>query len=587
MEMNEVLEKLPKHLLNLVIDQPYNEYTPQDHALWRYVMKQNVRYLPKVAHHSYLEGLKKTGISIDEIPHMYGMNRILKEIGWAAVAVDGFIPPAAFMEFQAYNVLVIAADIRPMDQIEYTPAPDIIHEAAGHAPIIADPQYAEYLKLFGKIGSRAFSSAKDYKIYNAIRHLSILKADPYTPKKDITKAEKKLAELQGSLINMSEMSLIRNLHWWTVEYGLIGNLRKPKIYGAGLLSSIGESFSSLQPDVAKIPYTIDAVNYNFDITTRQPQLFVTPDFETLTSVLNEFADRMALRKGGLYGLQKALESGTTSTIVYSSGLQVSGTVAEYLADGGDPIWFRMGSPTALSYYDQQLEGHGKDYHKDGFSSPIGGLKNLYTPLEMFKDNDLRRNDIEEGKDVELEFESGILLKGRLDKVVRRKGKIILMSFHDCTVTYKDMVLFEPSWGQYDMAVGTQLVSAFQGPADADAFGLTYEPPTEKTHKIVHDETARELHDLYKQVRELRQVDYDGKKLEKIYQQAKKDFPKEWLLPMEILELVSKFGSDELRDDIRKHLQNLKKKNSGLKNLIDNGFEMIDEQVSAKGEPSIA
>ena len=61
----------------------------QDHAVWRYVMRQNVRYLPHVAHSSYLDGLRKTGISIDYIPHMYGMNRILKEIGWAAVAVDG------------------------------------------------------------------------------------------------------------------------------------------------------------------------------------------------------------------------------------------------------------------------------------------------------------------------------------------------------------------------------------------------------------------------------------------------------------------------------------------------------------------
>ena len=149
MEMNEVLDRLPKHLMSLVIDQPYNEYTEQDHAVWRYVMRQNVKYLSRVAHGSYLDGLKKTGISINRIPHMYGMNRILKEIGWAAVAVDGFIPPAAFMEFQAYKVLVIAADIRPINQIEYTPAPDIIHEAAGHAPIIADPDYAEYLRLFG------------------------------------------------------------------------------------------------------------------------------------------------------------------------------------------------------------------------------------------------------------------------------------------------------------------------------------------------------------------------------------------------------------------------------------------------------
>ena len=101
--------------MDLVIDQPYNDYTAQDHALWRHVMRRNINYLGKVAHGSYLDGLKKTGVSIDTIPHMYGMNRILKKIGWAAVAVDGFIPPAAFMEFQAYNVLVIAADIRPID----------------------------------------------------------------------------------------------------------------------------------------------------------------------------------------------------------------------------------------------------------------------------------------------------------------------------------------------------------------------------------------------------------------------------------------------------------------------------------------
>ena len=81
------------------------------------------------------------------------MNRILKDIGWAAVSVDGFIPPNAFMEFQAYNVLVIASDIRTIDHIKYTPAPDIIHEAAGHAPIIANPEYADYLRHFGEIGS--------------------------------------------------------------------------------------------------------------------------------------------------------------------------------------------------------------------------------------------------------------------------------------------------------------------------------------------------------------------------------------------------------------------------------------------------
>jgi len=277
-QSNEILDRLPDHLQQFIKPQDYEEYTAINQAVWRYVMRKNVDYLSKVAHNSYLEGLKQTGISIDSIPNMYGMNRILKEIGWAAVAVDGFIPPAAFMEFQAYNVLVIASDIRQLDHIEYTPAPDIIHEGAGHAPIIANPEYAEYLRRFGEIGCKAISSAKDYEMYEAIRHLSIIKEAEDTPEDVIREAEEKVDFLQNNMGEPSEMAQIRNLHWWTVEYGLIGTVEDPKIYGAGLLSSIGESAWCMTDKVKKRPYNLEAAKQEFDITKPQPQLYVTPDF---------------------------------------------------------------------------------------------------------------------------------------------------------------------------------------------------------------------------------------------------------------------------------------------------------------------
>ena len=88
---NEILDKLPPHLLQYVKPQNYEDYTAINQAVWRYVIKKNVKYLSNVAHESYLEGLKLTGISVDSIPNMYGMNRILKEIGWAAICVDGLI----------------------------------------------------------------------------------------------------------------------------------------------------------------------------------------------------------------------------------------------------------------------------------------------------------------------------------------------------------------------------------------------------------------------------------------------------------------------------------------------------------------
>jgi phenylalanine-4-hydroxylase len=572
MEMNEILSKLPHHLMQLVIDQPYNSYTAQDHAVWRYVMRQNVRYLSKVAHGSYLEGLKKTGISIESIPQMYGMNRILKEIGWAAVAVDGFIPPAAFMEFQAYNVLVIAADIRPIDQIEYTPAPDIIHEAAGHAPIIADPVYADYLSLFGWIGARAFASSRDYEIYEAVRHLSILKADPYTPIEEIRHAEKDLAEAEAIQETTSEMAQIRNLHWWTVEYGLIGDLKEPKIYGAGLLSSIGESYSSLKPEVKKLPYTIDAVTYNFDITTRQPQLFVTPDFQHLKDVLNEYADSMALRNGGSDGVMKAIESGYTGTCVYSSGLQVSGTFQEMKIHQDEPIFIRTEGPTQLCYKDKQLDGHGKDYHKDGFSSPVGKLKNSSITLELLSDGDLEALGIKTGKTSTLEFASGIVVEGLLERITRKEGKILIMTFSQCKVTFCDKILFDPSWGMYDMAVGEKIISAYSGPADAYAFQLEYQVPKEKTHKIIHSDKALRLHHLYQGVRDYREKNSGIPEFGSIFNELKINYPEDWLLAVEILELIKgKPDYKDLENEISNYLVSGKGSEPGLKRLVENGM----------------
>ena len=169
---------LPKHLLQFAVDQRYDEYTPIDHAVWRFIMRQNIFFLKEYAHKVYFQGLLETGISFERIPRIDEMNDILGKIGWGAVAVDGFIPPAAFMEFQAYKVLVIACDMRQINHIEYTPAPDIVHEAAGHAPIIVDREYSDYLQRFGEVGAKAMSSKKDFELYEAIRHLSILKELP-------------------------------------------------------------------------------------------------------------------------------------------------------------------------------------------------------------------------------------------------------------------------------------------------------------------------------------------------------------------------------------------------------------------------
>jgi phenylalanine-4-hydroxylase len=96
------------------------------------------------------------------------------------------------------------------------------------------------------------------------------------------------------------------MNWWTVEYGLVGSKDDPKIYGAGLLSSLGESYHCLGPAVARIPLSLECVNTAYDITKPQPQLFVANDFHHLTKVLHEFASTMAFRTGGKSALEKAI-----------------------------------------------------------------------------------------------------------------------------------------------------------------------------------------------------------------------------------------------------------------------------------------
>jgi phenylalanine-4-hydroxylase len=585
MELNEVTRRLPKHLLQFVVDQPYSDYTPVDQAVWRYVMRRNCKHLKKIAHASYLHGLEVTGVEIDRIPTMYGMNRILKEIGWAAVAVDGFIPPGAFMEFTQYNVLVIAADIRTIEHIEYTPAPDIIHESAGHAPILAVREFADYLRAIGEAGAKAFSSTKDLELYEAIRHLSIIKEDPATKPEEIAAAERDIEFIQQHMGEPSEMARIRNLHWWTVEYGLIGSPDNFKLYGAGLLSSIGEAISCLSSGVKKLPYSLEAMNCNYDITKPQPQLFVTPDFQHLMTVLELFKQQMAWKRGGLYGVELSIASQQTSTIVLSSGLQLTGTCSEVVSVNGAPAFVRMEAPAAMAEGSKQLHGYGKDRFKQGMAIPLGNLMGQAGPFETLSDDDLQALSLTVGKCARLGFESGVTVEGRVVELRRNKtGRLLFINFSDVEIHHADKLLWKAE--TYTMPVGSSVESVFAGPADVEAFEPTASVPREKMHKIIHDESTLRLQKLYGEVRTMRDMAIDVDRLEKIYRIVQREFRHDWLLSLEILELLERQAlMIELQLEIRHYLDKKATSEPALEHLIRNGLELLSDGSIRISSPS--
>jgi phenylalanine-4-hydroxylase len=358
------------------------------------------------------------------------------------------------------------------------------------------------------------------------------------------------------------------LHWWTVEYGLIGTSENPKIYGAGLLSSIGESVSCLEPEVKKIFYSIDAMNQPFDITTKQPQLFVCRDFKHLRDVLEEFASKMAYQVGGLEGINKAIECANVATCQYSSGLQMTGVFDEVTVDANNnaspartPIYLHAKGPCALAFKDKELEGHGRDYHKDGFGSPIGNWK----PTEVV-----------EGKKAKLEFESGVTVEGKIDKLLKRDGKLLLITFSNCTAKYGDRVLFDPSWGNYDMAVGDRITSVFNGAADNDAYNQVALVPKERTIKVPSDAKRKRLENLYAQVRKIREAKTGYERLGEIWETQQAEHPDDWLLSMEVFEILDTTGQQsELKSKIEKFLNEKKSKTKDLSTLIGWGFRLVE------------
>jgi len=559
----DLIASLPSHLRPFVKTQAYDDYTPRDQAVWRFVMKHLVRQLKDSAHPVYLEGLKRTGIALDHIPSIEEMNDCLEKLGWRAVVVDGFIPPAIFMEFQALKVLVIALDMRSVDHIFYTPAPDIVHESAGHAPFIVDIDYAEFLQSFGEVGMKAIATRHDLETYEAVRRLSILKECPGSTAEEIRAAERELERLSAIDTKPSEAALLTRLHWWTVEYGLVGSVDDYRIFGAGLLSSLGESRHCLDDNaVKKIPLTVDAVLAPYDITREQPQLFVTHSCRHLSQVLGEFAASMCFRRGGAESLRTAIEAESVCTARYDSGVQVSGVFEEVICDAvGNATYLRTSGPTQLAYRDTEVIGHGVDYHRDGFGSPVGHLKDFSSCLSEYTIDELKAHNIVIGEQVKLEYLSGITVQGRLDHIHRQDHRNLLLSFGDCTVTdLHGRVLFDPAWGTYDLAVGSSISSVYGGVADREKLQLYKPTPTTETIRVQHDSKLMQAYALARHLGVGDRTSGDVAAMNA----ALDAYPDEWLLRAELLTT----GDEALRQRATEELISIGQRTSSVQPLTE-------------------
>ncbi len=569
--------KIPAHLRQYVVEQNYSAYTPIHQAVWRFIMRQNRNFLEGRAHSAYVDGLRGSGISVDAIPRVEEMNRCLAPHGWGAVTISGFIPGVAFFDFQKHGLLPIATDMRQPEHIDYTPAPDIVHEAAGHAPILCDPEYARYVRAFGEIGSKAIASREELTVFDAVKHLSDIMELGTATEDEIAAAKARLEEALRNNSEPSEAELLGRLYWWTVEYGLIGTLERPQIYGAGLLSSIGESQNCLTDKVRKLPFDLETVLATaYDITTQQPQLFVCESFAQLTDAVTLFSERMAYKRGGLEALNKALRSGSVTTAVWQSGLQVTGVIEEIVQVRGEPAYIRFTGPCALACNERELPGQGRARHPEGFGSPVGRLSAASAPLEQWTDEELHAHGLQAGRMASLAFASGVEVNGRFFRAIREDSRLVLIQWRDCRVTLGDRLLFDPAWGEYDMAVGATIPSVFAGSADPEAY---FAESASALNPSRPDATWTPLDHLYQRIRDLREAGTTGAaathEIEAVYAALEETYPNDWLLRMELLELLTTLSQlPDLRQRLSHQIEQLKAKHDNLQNLIDNALQLV-------------
>jgi phenylalanine-4-hydroxylase len=529
---------VPPHLRHLIVEQDYARYTAVDQAVWRFVLLQAHARLKATAHAAYGEGLGKAGISVERIPRLTEMDEHLAPFGWGAVCVDGFIPPRAFQELQSLSILPIAADMRTAEHLVYTPAPDIIHEAAGHAPILPDPVYAAYLRRIGAAGARAFTLPEDTAIDRAIYALSEVKELASATAEQVTAAEQALVAARSSVRRTSEAARLSRLYWWTAEYGLVGAPRDYKLYGAGLLSSLWESFACHDPKVQKPVLSAAAADMDYDVTRPQPQLFVAPSFESLHGVLDNVVRRLPSVQGGEVALAEALAAGEVATINLQGGVELHGALGARHTSVGQTTLLGLRGPARVSLGTSRVRA-------DELWAVLGDSRSA---LEQTRPGP-----------VDVALAHGARLRGEIRSVhVGPSAEAAIWVLERGVLSAEPEVSVELGAGAA-LVLAPAALGAHAG-APSDFFPETEPPKTQvpKAHSVPpREQSLLGLYELaLSALRSALGADIVPV-FERVHRELGQSFPHDWLLRWNLLESLQKLGSGPaLASELRRELSDL-------------------------------
>ena len=235
-----------------LIEQDWNAYTPEQHAIWTELVTRRLPQLEQHASEVYLDGFQQIGLKVDRLPKLADVSaRLRPRTGWSSTPVSGFLPADAFFEMLGARMFPTTTWIRGRESMEYTPEPDIFHDVFGHVPMHAHPVFADFLEHYGKVCA--------------------------------------------GLTKQDDLERMGRLFWFTVEFGVIREAGKIKVYGSGLISSHGECThvvergAGLEIREFDLEKVLDTV---VDVSKMQPVLYAIESFEQIYAAPKEAESRL-------------------------------------------------------------------------------------------------------------------------------------------------------------------------------------------------------------------------------------------------------------------------------------------------------
>ncbi|MGK7392308.1 MAG: phenylalanine 4-monooxygenase [Candidatus Cyclobacteriaceae bacterium M2_1C_046] len=225
--------------------QVHENYTDEDHLVWRLLFDRQMEQLKKVASAAYLQGLEDIGFTNKQVPNYEDVNKILGEkTGWSVKPVKGIVDDAEFFDMLANKIFPATTWLRSLSELDYLEEPDMFHDVFGHLPLLTNKAFTDFLEELGNVGLQC----KDE----------------------------------------NEVHLLSRFYWFTVEFGLIKEGKDLKVYGAGLLSSAGETSFSLSEKPARHLFDLKKViDTSYRKDQFQTQYFVVNSFDQLYLAIKE------------------------------------------------------------------------------------------------------------------------------------------------------------------------------------------------------------------------------------------------------------------------------------------------------------